>query len=235
MKRHAGALAAPLVLMIFLPASHATAEDREARNLTGFDAVAVGGGIDLFVRQGEPFRVEVAASDGKLGEIVTEVVDGKLDIRRRRPSAFLDWGDPGTVSVTLPSLAALTASGGSDVKAEGTFSGDELELVASGGSDVAIDVAVTSLKVTVSGGSDLSVSGSARSAEVQSSGGSDLNASKLTVDEADVQSSGGSDLTLGGVRSKLVANASGGSDVHYTGNPASVQVNSSGGGSINKR
>ena len=42
--------------------------------------------------------------------------------------------------VTLPSLAALTASGGSDVATEGSFSGDKLRLVASGGSDVVIDV-----------------------------------------------------------------------------------------------
>jgi hypothetical protein len=228
-------LAAPVVLLSALTAfGVADAQDRETRDLTGFNAVAVGGGINLFVRQGQPFRVEVAASDGDLDEIVTEVNAGKLEIRRRRPAGFLDFGDRGTVSVTLPTLAALTASGGSDVKAQGTFSSDGLELVASGGSDMSIEVAVTELNVEASGGSDLTLSGNAKSARVQSSGGSDLNASKLTVDEADVHSSGGSDLSIG-VRDKLVANASGGSDIHYTGQPGNVQVNSSGGGSINRR
>jgi hypothetical protein len=235
MKSHVGVLATPLVLMTFLPAPlSVNAQERETRDLMGFNAVAVGGGIDLFVRQGQAFRVEVAASDGRLDEIVTEVVGGKLDIRRRRPAGFLDWGDRGTVSVTLPSLASLTASGGSDVKAEGTFSSDDLEIVASGGSELSIDVAVSELDVTVSGGSDLSLSGSAKSARVQSSGGSDLNASKLSVDEAEVQSSGGSDLAIA-ARNKLVADASGGGDIHYTGQPGTVQVNSSGGGSVNRR
>jgi hypothetical protein len=234
--RHRGgsdAFFAPLVLLAFvsLPAN---AQERETRDLTGFNAVAVGGGIDLFVRQGQPFRVEVAAADGHLDEIVTEVIDGRLEIRRKRPPGFLDWGDRGTVSVVLPALVGLTASGGSDLEAEGTVSGDTLTVVASGGSDVTIAVAVTQLEVTVSGGSDVQLSGSAGSARVQSSGGSDLNASRLMANAAEVDSSGGSDLSIA-VRDALVANASGGSDVSYTGKPSSVRVNASGGGDIRQR
>jgi hypothetical protein len=212
----------------------AGAEDKETRALTGFNAIAVGGGIDLFLRQGEPLRVEVTASDRELDEIVTEVIAGKLEIRRRRPAAFLDWGDRGFVSVILPELTALTASGGSDVETEGAFSGDALELVASGGSDMVLAVTVTELNVTASGGSDVQLRGTASSAHVQASGGSDLDASRLTVDEADVQSSGGSDLSIG-VRNRIVANASGGSDVSYSGQPSTVNVNTSGGSDVRRR
>jgi hypothetical protein len=233
MHRRRRAFAAPLVLLSFLSLS-ANAQDRETRDLTGFNAVAVSSGIDLFVRQGEPFRVEVAAADGHLDEIVTEVVGGNLEIRRKRPPGFLDWGDRGTVSVVLPTLVGLTASGGSDVQAEGTVSGDALTVVASGGSDVTIAVAVSQLNVTVSGGSDVQLSGTASSAHVQSSGGSDLNASRLTANAAEVESSGGSDLSIA-VRDAIVANASGGSDISYTGKPTTVRVNASGGGDIRQR
>jgi hypothetical protein len=229
------ALAIPLVSLPFLVASlPAGAADKETRALTGFNAIAVGGGIDLFLRQGEPFRVEVSASDRELDEIVTEVTGGKLEIRRRRPAAFLDWGDRGFVSVILPRLTALAASGGSDVDTEGVFSGEGLEIVASGGSDMTIDVAVKELDVTASGGSDVEIRGRAGLARVQASGGSDLDASRLSVEDAEVQSSGGSDLSIA-VRSKIVANASGGSDISYTGEPSIVTVDTSGGSGVRRR
>ena len=65
----------------------AAAQDRETRSLTGFNGIAVSGGIELSLRQGEPFNVEVVADDGELDEIVTEIRNGKLEIRRTRPWA----------------------------------------------------------------------------------------------------------------------------------------------------
>lgn len=212
----------------------AVAEEREARALTGFTGITIGGGIDMRLQQGDRFEVEVITADGKLDDIVTEVSNGTLEIRRRQPQGIFDWGKAGTVHVTLPALTSLTASGGSDVRSEGTFTSDAVEIVASGGSDLVLNVAASNLQVTVSGGSDVRLSGTARSASVQSSGGSDLNARELMVDDVEVQSSGGSDLSIA-VRNKIVGNASGGSDISYTGAPTVVQVNSSGGGGVHQR
>ena len=223
-----------LLLGMSLPLA-AAAQQRETRPLEGFDAIAVGGGIDLLVRQGDRFVVEVAATK-ELADIVTEVRGDTLEIRRRQRDGFFDWasGDLGSVNVTLPRLTALTASGGSDAVTEGTFSSDELELVASGGSDITIDVSATELTMQASGGSDLRVSGTARTARAHSSGGSDLDASRLTVDDVEVHSSGGSDLAVA-VRERIAGNASGGSDVTYSGDPRSVDVDSSGGSDVRRR
>lgn len=232
MKSFNGVFAASVVaLLVSVPAG---AQQRQSRALTGFDAIDVGGGIDLFVRKGDGFVVEVEATEKDAAKIVTEVVGKTLQIKRDSAFDFFNWGDLGAVHVTLPALVSLDASGGSDVKAEGTFSSDNLSIDASGGSDVTIDVTAGVLDLGVSGGSDMRISGSARSARVESSGGSDLNASALTVDEADVESSGGSDLRIA-VRQKIVADASGGSDITYTGQPASVSVNTSGGAEIHHR
>ena len=233
MKRHHGICVASFVGLSMLSAP-AAAQQRQSRALTGFDAIEVGGGIDLFVRKGDRFVVEVEAAEKDAAKIVTEVVGKTLKIGRKDSFDLFSWGDLGAVHVTLPALVALDASGGSDVKAEGMFSSDNFSIDASGGSDVTIDVTAGVLDVDVSGGSDMRISGSARSARVQSSGGSDLNASALTVDEADVDSSGGSDLRIA-VRQKIVADASGGSDITYTGQPASVSVNTSGGAEIHHR
>ena len=118
MKTDNGALAVSLVLTSLLAAaSSADAQQRETRPLEGFDAIEVGGGIDLFLRQGQGFVVEVEAEDDDAAEIVTEVRDRTLEIRRKSSFNFFSWdGDPGAVHVTLPALVSLTASGGSDVQ-----------------------------------------------------------------------------------------------------------------------
>jgi hypothetical protein len=232
MKTENRALAARLILIAVGASFPALAQDRESRSLTGFDAIEVGGGIDLVLRQGDGFLVEVEAADPT--DIITEVRGRTLSVRRPSSLRFFHWGDAGSVTVRLPTLVALTASGGSDARAEGTITGERLELAASGGSDLTIDVAVTTLEVEASGGSDVRLSGNASAARVTSSGGSDLNASGLTTTEARLESSGGSDLSIA-VRERLVANASGGSDITYSGDPHSVDVNTSGGSDVRRR
>jgi hypothetical protein len=233
MQAHDRATAAGLILVsslwVCLPAA---AEVTETRDLSGFEAVAVGGGIDLVLRQGDRFIVEVR-SDDDASDIITEVSAGKLEIRREASFGF-NWGDAGSVHVTLPKLVALTASGGSDVRAEGALTGDALEVTASGGSDVVIDVAVDTLEVSASGGSDVNLTGTARAARMTSTGGSDLNAGRFTADEATVNSSGGSDLVIA-VRNKIDGHASGGSDIAYSGQPSSVDIDTSGGSDVRRR
>jgi hypothetical protein len=228
-------------LSVLVPASFlvaafpAFAQVKETRALEGFEAVRIGGGIDLVIGQGAGFVVEVESSDVDLDDVVTEVRRGTLEIRHERSLFdFFDWGGQVTVHVTLPKLVALTASGGSDVTSVGTFAGEALELGASGGSDVTLDVAVGALTVQVSGGSDVRLTGTARSASIQASGGSDFTASRLTADEASLQSSGGADIAIA-VRERIVAHASGGSDISYSGDPRSVDVHSSGGGDVHRR
>jgi hypothetical protein len=232
--RYAAVVASVILVPLVAASSSVDAQQRQSRPLTGFDAIEVGGGIDLFVRKGDSFVVEVAASEENAAKIVTEVVGKTLQIKRKGSLNFFHWGELGSVYVTLPVLVSLDASGGSDVKAESTFASDDLRVGASGGSDVTIDVAAGALHVEASGGSDMRLSGTARSAHFESSGGSDLNASALTTDEADVDSSGGSDLAIA-VRQKITGEASGGSDVTYTGAPGSVNVSTSGGAELHHR
>ncbi len=210
------------------------AQQRDVRDLTGFHSVSIGGGLDLFLRRGDTFVVEVE-TDEDPSKIITEVRDGTLHVSRDgKWFGFFGGDDEGEVYVTMPTLQSLSASGGSDVSAEGTFTGDALRVSASGGADVELDASVSSVDVQVSGGSDVELTGSARSARLQSSGGADLDAEGFIVDEADVQSSGGSDLSIG-VRNSITGHASGGSDITYAGNPGSVNVDSSGGGDVSRR
>jgi len=210
------------------------AAETEIRPLSGFSAVAVGGGIELTLRQGGEFRVEAENSGGSAEAIVTTVEDGTLTIRQSRTTGWFDWFSNHSVDVTLPELSAISASGGSDVRVEGTVTGDRLSIAASGGAEIAAAIDIRDLEVMTSGGADLRLSGTATTVSIQASGGSEIDARELGTAQANIQSSGGADIAVG-VSEQLVAQASGGSEIVYSGEPAMVNVNSSGGGEVTRR
>lgn len=222
-----------LAMLAALPCAFAQAET-ETRDITGFTGIDVSGGINLDIRIGDEFLVEVD-SDEDVEDIITELRGDTLHLRVDRD----DWGDWGTYDdynalIVMPAFTELEASGGSDIRVIGTVTGDEFELSASGGSDIEIDMAVGDLDVSISGGTDVELSGTADSATVRSSGGSDLDARELEVKNAELRASGGADLSVTVVET-LDARASGAADITYYGDPEVLDSDESGGSDISHR
>jgi hypothetical protein len=209
---------------------------RDVRDLRGFDSIEVGGGFDVHILQGDQFLVEVFAAEGQLDHVITEIHGSTLEIRGTRGGGkfFGIFPSGGQIDVTLPELTAVRASGGSDVMGLGKISVESLEIVASGGADVTLDVDVDTLEVVSSGGSDINLSGEAEFAALKTSGGSDVNAGALIARDVQVQTSGGSDARIS-VTGRLFGSVSGGSDVSYFGDPETIDVKVSGGGDLSGR
>jgi hypothetical protein len=220
-----------LAMLATLPCALAQA-DTETRNVSGFTGIDVSGGINLDIRIGDEFLVEVD-SDDDVDDIVTDVRGDTLHLRVDRDERW-GWDDDYNVLIVMPALTELEASGGSDIRVIGTVSGDEFELSASGGSDIEIDLAVRELDVSISGGTDVELSGTAERATVRSSGGSDLDARELEVQNAELRASGGADLVIT-VRETLDARASGAADITYYGDPEVLDSDESGGSDISHR
>ena len=225
-----------VVLALAFRALPVDAQERQVRDLRDFNAIDVGGGIDVDIRQGRSFLVEISAPEDELDNLLIEVKDSTLEIRRPRESGgfFGLWASDLSVNVTLPELKSLFASGGADVSAGETIFGETLSISASGGSEIDMHIDVTELEISTSGGSDVYIEGTAESAQIRTSGGSDLNAGQLNAREVHVQTSGGSDTYIS-VVDRIEGTASGGSDIVYTGNPQIVDVNASGGADVTHR
>lgn len=207
----------------------------EKRPVSGYHAVEVSGGIDLYLSYGEE-AVAVSASETKYRDnIRTEVKNGVLKI-------WYDWKSSINLIVgnrklkayvSYKTLDRLGASGGSDIDVDGSIKSSALSLDLSGGSDFRGKVEVNDLKVDASGGSDATISGTAAKLDVDASGGSDVKGYDLAADVCNLEASGGSDIYIT-VNKELKANASGGSDVHYKGNGTVSEMKSSGSSSIRK-
>ena len=228
--------AAILLLTTVLGIGLAQGQQRDTRDLTGFDSI-VARGVDISVGQGETFAVIVEADDSDdLAGLITEVDGTTLEIRPRRGvQGLFGWFGPDySVAITLPRLESLTATGGADVEVDGVITGEALAIAASGGSDLRIAVEVTELTVRSSGGSDIDLSGTADAAVIDISGGSDVNGREFIAGSVNLSSSGGSDASFG-VEERLAGRASGGSDIVYAGNPTVVDLNLSGGSDMRRR
>ena len=209
----------------------------EKRNVSGYHAISVSSGIDLYLSQGTE-SVVISASETKYRDrIRTEVKNGVLTIRYESNSNLhIDWGNNDRkmkAYVSFKELDKVTASGGSDVDVDGTIKVNSLSLDLSGGSDFDGRVETDQLKVEASGGSDAKISGTAKSLDIDASGGSDFKGYDLVTDVCDLSASGGSDVYIT-VNKELSADASGGSDVYYKGNGTVRELKSSGSSSIKK-
>lgn len=206
----------------------------EKRNVNGYHAISVSGGIDLYISQGNE-SVAVSASETKYRDLIkTEVKDGVLSIWYDYKNSDRIKGDRKLKAyVSFKTLDKLTGSGGSDIDVDGAISVNSLKLDISGGSDFKGKVETGELVIEASGGSDVDISGTVKKLDINASGGSDFSGYQLSTDICNLEASGGSDVEIT-VNKELNATASGSSDISYKGNAVVKKVKSSGSSSIRK-
>ena len=190
----------------------------EKRNVSGFHAIEVGGGIDLYLSQGEEAVAVSASKNEYRAKIKTEVKNGVLKIWYEWNSNLrFDWSNHKLKAyVSFKDIDRLEGSGGSDISVDGSIKVAKLAMEVSGGSDFDGKVETSELEIQASGGSDVRISGKATRLAIDASGGSDFKGYDLASDICNVEASGGSDVQVT-VNKELSANASGGSDVYYKG------------------
>ena len=210
-------------------------DETQNRNVSGYHAIDVSTGIDLYITMGNTEEVKIVADDDIIDNIVTEVKNGTLHIYTKRNNWF-NWGGNKTrkAYVTVKELTEIDASSGSDVNSENTLEGEELEVSASSGSDVELDVHYKNFSIDASSGSDAEFSGKVKYLTAEASSGSDIDASGLESQICKASASSGSDISVR-VSHELVARASSGADIQYYGNPAMKDIDESSGGDVRGR
>ncbi|MEJ7557638.1 MAG: head GIN domain-containing protein [Pedobacter sp.] len=216
-----------LLLFILLYVLPAQSQQTRLVSINSFQKVSVASGIDLYLTQGNTESIKVIAHEDLINDVIVEKAGTLLKIRYKDNISWsrIVKGQNIKAYVTFKTLTAISASGGSDIYGQNSLKAQTLNIAASGGSDIKLNVTSQDLEVNTSGGSDVELKGRAINMTVNISGGSDIDALELLVDYARVTASGGSDANVN-VSKGLEANASGGSDVNYKGN-ASVNRTSS--------
>lgn len=223
------------MIAISVPVLAGNSDKTENRNLSGFSAIDVSTGIDLYISMGSSEAVKVVADDDIIEDLKTEVENGTLRIYMKRNNWF-NWGGNKTrkVYVTVTKLEEIDASSGSDVESENTLDGEKLDISASSGSDIELDVHYKNLSLDTSSGSDAELRGKVKYLKLSASSGSDIDAAELESQYCKARASSGSDISLT-VTDELEADASSGADIVYHGNPQMRDIDESSGGDVRGR
>jgi hypothetical protein len=182
----------------------------EPRQVDTFTAIDVGGGIRLIAAAGQPQSVAVRAQPNILPLIVMEVSNGTLRVTSSERFTTTEGVE---VNVSVPTLSALTLSGGSNGQASG--------------------IVGTELTVTLSGGSRLDATGTIESLTLNGSGGSRAELEQLAAATVAVDLSGGS-VAIVQASQEVQGSASGGASLTVAGE-ATLNVQATGGASVVRR
>lgn len=196
----------------------------QERPITGFEAVRLGGAIDVRLKPSDRERVTVRADDNLLDVIETTLIPGpipalQIDIRsgtslrvRRRP----------LVTVEFVKLTELTVRGSGNLRAE-QIRGEQLAVSIAGSGDVRIDsLEVDALAVMIAGSGDFRATGRADQQGYRISGTGDVSAGELTGRVVKLGVAGSGDATVHATDT-LEVDIAGSGDVRYRGSPRIVQ------------
>ncbi len=196
----------------------------EKRKVDKFTTVVVRHSINLFITQGDKVELKIEADENLHEVITTEVEDGILDIYADN---IIRKAKKLNVYLTVKNIESIEANSGSTVKSESKISFDNLELIATSGSKISINLNTNNLYCSISSGAKVKLLGKANVFEFDASSGSKLEALELEVEDCIANTSSGADAWVNSNKN-LEITASGGSDLYYKGNPKIKNIECSG-------
>lgn len=203
----------------------------EVRQVAEFDQIHVSRGMNVYVSQGSPAKVVVIA-DNNLHEVIETKVEG--GILKVYVNENIRWAKEKKVMVTVEKLSGLETSSGSNAWSQNQIMSENLEMKASSGANITMDVNAKYLKADCSSGANIKISGLAKDADLETSSGANLKGEELKAENCKMKASSGGNVSST-VNGRLEAKASSGGNVVYYGEPTETDVNTSSGGNIHKK
>ncbi len=211
------------------------AKDHEVRNLNNFSSVSVATGINLVLVQGSSNEAEIDVDNIELDEIITKVDGGKLTVKVKGNKWGSNWWKNRKrkvdVRLTYKNLEQISASSGANVTSDNTISNDDIELDASSGASINLDVDGTDIEADASSGSTISLSGECGTFDANVSSGARIKGADLEAGNVEASASSGASIRVW-AKDGLNAKASSGGSIKYKGNPESLKKKKSSGGSV---
>lgn len=203
----------------------------EERNIDEFNALKISRGMNVYVSQGNDFKVVVEADENLHKSIVTELNGDELQIKAvdniRKASSK-------KVFVTLPKLFAVEASSGSNVFSEQTLAAGDIKLTVSSGANLKFSIDADNVTAKSGSGSNMFLDGTTGSINAKSGSGSNIKAGDLKAQTVEAKVSSGANIWVN-CQNKLQATASSGGNIFFYGNPANTSISKSSGGNVIKK
>jgi hypothetical protein len=202
----------------------------ENRSLSNIYEIKTSGSIDVEIRSGDHYELNVQNDENLLPYVITEVNDGVLNIHYKDGYSIIH--DHAKVFVTAPSIEKIVSSGSADITSKGVIkNSNQIEIGTSGSGDINAEVDAPSISVSGSGSGNVTLSGMTKDFNCKMSGSGDVKCANLKSEDAVISVSGSSDVHVFASVS-LKVSVSGSGDVYYGGNPTSPEIHIAGSGTV---
>jgi len=203
----------------------------ENRNLNAsFTSIEAAEGLDVYITQGDNESISVEADENLHDLILTDIDDGVLSIHTKEN---IGRSSSKKIHVSFKGLSSISTSSGSRVTATQIIAAKRLDLKASSGSQIKIEVNMAILNCDASSGSALRISGKTVKLLAEASSGSSIKAADLMAESSIAKASSGASVTVN-TSNHLTADASSGGQIKYYGNPEHIEKSNHVSGSIKK-
>jgi hypothetical protein len=204
------------------------------QDFSDFDRLVVSHAFRVTVTQGDAYDVVIRIDDNLEHYLRVEQEGQTLSIGLTDELGLGLLTATLEADITMPSLTAADASGGTHVTLVDFGEGADVSLNASGASRLEGHLEAPGLHLTLSGASGAELSGSAQRLHLDVEGASTADMAAFAAVDADVIVNGASTATVN-VSGTLNADANGASRVTYLGAPTLGNVNVSGGSSVDSQ
>jgi len=203
-------------------------------SVSNFDRVDIGSAIKAEIIQNEGYSVEVISDSSMFDHV--DISKSGTTLRVRLKPMILFWHSNVRMTIKMPVIRSLKASGAVAVSAAGFKSSEPLDINASGASSIRLkemqtgnsemqasgasnifgELEMSDGEIKVSGASSVELKGKAGDLHIDASGASSVFLGETVAHNADVKLTGASKVALN-LNGKMDANLSGASRLSYSG------------------
>ena len=191
----------------------------EVREVPSFNKIDAGSTLNVLIKSGEIQSVKVETDENLQELVMTEVRENTLFISSRSVKSYTRLN----IYVTASRLQGINAHGGSHITSEDTIRSEMFEIIASGASEMQLEVDVQTLRSEISGAATVALSGDAVNHSTEVSGAGKLKAFDLVTQKTDAGISGAGTAYVHAEK-ELIGEVSGAGDLLYREEPVSRNV-----------
>ena len=184
-----------------------------------FDKIRISGAQEAVILNDSDYSVTIETHANLLDHIDVVINNGEISFKTKNIKRY----DVMTFYITAPDIRQIKASGATEVSTPETIRGKDLNIFASGASELDLHLDYDKIIVKASGASEITMAGKAGYLVADASGASEIYAKKLITDTAMVNASGASECYVN-TRNNLTYQKSGIAEVNYVKEPETVII-----------
>ncbi|MDR6300874.1 head GIN domain-containing protein [Mesonia maritima] len=197
-----------------------------------FTKISAEKGWDVILEKASTAELEIHAHQNLIDIFEYKVEDNTLIISAKNNIGSAERKE--IIVHYTENLQRIKASSGTELTSREMIEQENIELKASSGAEVSLELKTASAEIEASSGAEINLQGTVINCKANVSSGAEIEAKKLRTKTANLKASSGGDLEMS-VEKEITASSSSGGSIDYYGNPEQKNIKeSTSGGDISQ-